>query len=163
MTVGRKMNGISTDMLVADVTGEGFQIVWPRKRKGRSFHISKFLQIKGKSFEMTEVSKPLGLHIEIIECRPHLVRSILLPLSALPWLIQTLAVALHLQWTAKPMWSNRSEQLSFRASVLSNPKGRFFRIVEELPAGRFASICIPEGPRSSGCSSFHQNISLYAR
>lgn len=94
--------------------------------------------------EMTEISKLLGPYVQLIECRPHLVRSVLLPHSALPWLIQTLAATVHLQSIEKPKWCNRSEHLSFRASVLSNAKGRFIRIVEELPVGRIASICIPE-------------------
>lgn len=93
---------------------------------------------------MTEISKLLGPYVQLIDCRPHLVRSVLLPHSALPWLIQTLAATVHLQSIVKPKWCNRSEHLSFRASVLSNAKGRFIRIVEELPVGRIASICIPE-------------------
>lgn len=72
------MSRISTDTPVAEVTGDGFQIVLRKKRKGRSLHISKSLHIERQSFEMTEVSKPLGPYVQIIEYRPHLVRSILL-------------------------------------------------------------------------------------
>lgn len=110
---------------------------------------------------MTEISKLLGPYVQLIDCRPHLVRSVLLPHSALPWLIQTLAATVHLQSIVKPKWCNRSENLSFRASVLSNAKGRFIRIVEELPVGRIASICIPEVLAAlAGRPSI--NISLYA-
>lgn len=44
--------------------------------------------------------------------------------------IRTFAIALHLQSTSKPMRSNSSEQLSYRASDFSNPKGRFLDLLK---------------------------------
>lgn len=49
MTVGRNRSGTTTYKPVPEVAGDGFQIVRCRKRKGRTFHISKYLQIEGKS------------------------------------------------------------------------------------------------------------------
>lgn len=91
-----------------------------------------------------------------------LVRSILLSQSALTWLRQALADAMHLQPIVKPRWLNRLELLPYQASILSNPKGRFIRVVEYLPDGRATFICIPEGYRCSCWSTFQQYIIHYS-
>lgn len=44
-----------------------------------------------------EILKPLGFYVHIIERRPDVVHSILLPVPAIPLLIRTLAIALQLQ------------------------------------------------------------------
>lgn len=110
---------------------------------------------------MTEISKQYGPSAQIIEQRPQLVRSIFLSQSGLPWLRQALADAMHLQSIVKPRWLNRSELLPYQASILSDPKGRFIRVVEYLQDGRAAFICTPEGYHCSGWSTFQQYIIHY--
>lgn len=48
-----------------------------------------------------------------------------------------------------------------KAQLLSNPKSRFIRVVEDLQDGRTAFICIPEWLRSSGWSLFEHNMLCY--
>lgn len=67
---------------------------------------------------------------------------------------------MHLQTIVQPKWN---ELLSYQASILFNPKGRFITVVENLPERTIAFICILEGFCCSGWSTFQWDIFHYVR
>lgn len=97
----------------------------------------------------------------MIEGRPQVSCSILIPLTALPWLRQIFDDASQLQSVPNPERSSssvRTVRNQLRVLLLSIQRDRFIKVIEKLHDGRSASICIPEGSRSSEWSFFEHHL-----
>lgn len=86
--------------------------------------------IESKRFQIVETKSLEGTLFHIIERRPNLSRSIIIPLSALHWLRKTLAEAAHLLRLSQPYWRLKDGRGKFCARILSNVNGPFLRLQE---------------------------------
>lgn len=127
--------------LEREIVSDGFQIIQRRNRYHQHSRSSNSIKIEAKSFKMRVLLKPLGRSLQLIECRSHLVRSILIPQAALSWLRQTLDDTSQLQTVVNPTWSRSSNQILLQDLLLSNRRGRFIKVIDTLQDGRsgFAS------------------------
>lgn len=126
---------------------DGFQLVMSRNTKQRlrenqrqwSFHI------EAKTFTFKLKDSAHGTLLQLSEHRP-LTRTILLPITAICWLRDTLSDCIHFQKISHPLWF-QSGNPKLEAFVSTNFRGQFLSLTEILPDGRSFTICIPQGSR----------------
>lgn len=136
------------------IDAEGFQIVCPCKRINNRPSRQDILQIKANSFAIVKTNSLGGHLFHLIERKPNLSRSIILPQNAVNWIRKTLVDTLDLHSLSQPFWTTKDGQEKFRVRILFKDQGYLLWLQEYLSDDWFVAICVPQGHRSSGWAPF---------
>lgn len=101
------------------INDQGFQRVQNRRLHHSRPSNANIVSIESNRFQIVKTKSLGGTLFHIIERRPHLSRSIIIPLSALHWLRKTLVEAAHLLRLSQPYWRLTNGWAKFWATRFS--------------------------------------------